>query len=44
VILAVNDQKIDRTGDLRAATSSRKTYWKLTVARGGQVFTTVLGG
>jgi S1-C subfamily serine protease len=44
VILAVNDQKIDRTADLRAATSNRQAYWKLTVARGGQVFTTVLGG
>jgi S1-C subfamily serine protease len=44
VILAVNDQKIARTGDLRAATLARQAYWKLTVARGGQVFTTVLGG
>ena len=44
VILAVNDQKIDRTADLRAATTSRQAYWKLTIARGGQVFTTVLGG
>ena len=44
VILAVNDQKIDRTADLRTVTANRQAYWKLTVARGGQVFTTVLGG
>ena len=44
VIMAVNDQKIARTGDLRAATTARQAYWKLTIARGGQVFTTVLGG
>jgi Do/DeqQ family serine protease len=44
VIMAVNDQKIARTGDLRAATTGRQAYWKLTIARGGQVFTTVLGG
>jgi Do/DeqQ family serine protease len=44
VILSINDQKIARTADLRAATSARQYYWKLTIARGGQVFNTVLGG
>ena len=44
VILSVNDQKIARTADLRAATSARQYYWKLTIGRGGQVFNTVLGG
>lgn len=44
VVLSVNDKKIARTADLREATSSRQYYWKLTIARGGQVFTTVLGG
>ncbi|MDB5597055.1 MAG: serine protease [Hyphomicrobiales bacterium] len=46
VVVAVNDTKIARTADLRtaAATSSRQYYWKLTIGRGGQVFTTVVGG
>jgi S1-C subfamily serine protease len=44
VVLAVNDAKIARTGDLEKATSQRKTYWKLTIGRGGQIFTTVMGG
>jgi len=44
VILAVNDQRIARTADLRAATANRQMYWKLTLLRSGQVITTVLGG
>jgi Do/DeqQ family serine protease len=44
VILAVNDQKIETTRDLEKATVSRAYYWKVTLARGGQVFTTVVGG
>jgi Do/DeqQ family serine protease len=44
VILAVNDQKIETTRDLEKATASRAYYWKVTLARGGQVFTTVVGG
>ncbi len=44
VVIAVNDQKVNSTADLRAATSARQYYWKLTIARGGQIFTTVLGG
>ncbi|MDB5651458.1 MAG: serine protease [Hyphomicrobiales bacterium] len=44
VIIAVNDAKIARTADLKTASAGRNYYWKLTLARGGQVFTTVVGG
>ncbi|MCC3246019.1 Do family serine endopeptidase [Methylocystis sp. WRRC1] len=44
VVLAVNDQKIGSTRDLEKATATRSYYWKITLARGGQVFTTVVGG
>jgi Do/DeqQ family serine protease len=44
VVIAVNDKKIDSTRDLEKATASRSYYWKITLARGGQVFTTVVGG
>ncbi len=44
VILAINDAKIARTGDLKSATATRKPLWKLTMSRGGQTFTTVING
>ena len=44
VILAVNDAKIARTGELQRLTDTRRNWWKLTLGRGGQVITTVLGG
>ncbi len=44
VVLAVNDQKIGSTRDLAQVAASRAYYWKITLARGGQVFTTVVGG
>jgi Do/DeqQ family serine protease len=45
VIIAVNDRKIERTSDLRAATNvGRQVYWKLTIFRNGQVITSVIGG
>ncbi len=44
IVLAVNDQKIGSTRDLVQATAARAYYWKLTLSRGGQVFTTVVGG
>jgi Do/DeqQ family serine protease len=44
VILAVNDEKIGSTRELERATGGRHYYWKVTIARGGQVFTTVVGG
>ena len=44
VILAINDEKIATTRDMATATASKRYYWKLSIARGGQVFTTVIGG
>ncbi len=44
VILVVNDAKILTTADLRKATSAKAYYWKLAIGRGGQVFTTIIGG
>jgi Do/DeqQ family serine protease len=44
IVLAVNDQKIDSTRDLEKVTQGRAYYWKITLARGGQIFTTVVGG
>ena len=44
VILAVNDAKIARTGELQRLTDTRRNWWKLTLGRGGQVITTALGG
>ncbi len=45
IVMAVNDKKIAATRDLeQIANSGRAYYWKITLARGGQVFTTVVGG
>jgi Do/DeqQ family serine protease len=45
VILSVNDTKISTTRDLEKATNGgRHYYWKLTIGRGGQVVSTVIGG
>ena len=44
VVLAVNDAKISTTRDLERATAGRHYYWKITLARSGQVLTTVIGG
>ncbi|MBI1867054.1 MAG: Do family serine endopeptidase [Methylocystis sp.] len=44
VVLAINDAKIGSTRDMEQATSGKRNYWKITLARGGQVFTTVVGG
>ena len=44
VILAVNDAKIARTSELQRLTQTRRSWWKLTLGRGGQIITTALGG
>jgi Do/DeqQ family serine protease len=41
VILAVNDTKIVTTRDLEKVIAAKHAYWKLIVARGGQVLTSV---
>jgi Do/DeqQ family serine protease len=44
VVISVNDTKIATTRDLEKATTGRHYYWKISIARGNQVITTVLGG
>ncbi|WP_156898317.1 DegQ family serine endoprotease [Methylocapsa acidiphila] len=44
VILSVNDARIATTKDLERAASGKHPYWKLTIGRGGEVITTVIGG
>ena len=44
VILAVNDSKIATTRDLEKASAGRSYYWRVTLSRGGQQVTTMLGG
>jgi len=44
IVLAVNDQKVNSTRELEKITAGRAYYWKITLARAGQVFTTVVGG
>ena len=44
VILAVNDKKIATTRDMEQATGGRAYYWKITLSRGGQTVTIMIGG
>ncbi len=44
VVLAVNDIKIRTTRDLERATSVQHDFWKISISRGDQVITTVVGG
>ncbi len=44
VIISVNDSKVETTRDLVRVVNGRHYFWKLTIGRGGQVFTTVIGG
>jgi Do/DeqQ family serine protease len=44
VIIAVNDTKIATGRDLEKAVGGRHYFWKITIGRGGQVLTTVIGG
>ncbi|MGQ0444718.1 MAG: DegQ family serine endoprotease [Beijerinckiaceae bacterium] len=44
VILSINDRAISTTRDLEAMVSARRSYWKLTIWRGGEVITTVING
>ena len=44
LILAVNDVTVKTTRDLERAAAGRHNYWKLTIGRGGEVVTTVIGG
>lgn len=44
VILSINDHAIGTTRDLERAARSRTDYWKLTIGRGGEIITTMIGG
>jgi len=44
IVLAINDAKIATTRDLEKATSGNHYFWKISVGRGGQVLTTLVGG
>jgi Do/DeqQ family serine protease len=44
VILSINDHAIGTTRDLERAARLRTDYWKLTIARGGEIITTMIGG
>jgi Do/DeqQ family serine protease len=44
VIMSINDRAIGTTRELEAAVSGHRNYWKLTIARGGEVITTMIGG
>ena len=44
IIMAVNGDKIAATRDLDRAATQKPYVWKLTINRGGQVITSVIGG
>ena len=44
VIVAVNGEKVTTSRELDAALSRRARYWEITIKRGEEVFTAVLGG
>jgi Do/DeqQ family serine protease len=44
VLIALNDQKIADTREAEKALANRARYWKLTIERAGEVFTSVVGG
>jgi Do/DeqQ family serine protease len=44
VVISINETKIATTHDLEQATLGRHYYWKVSIARGNQIITSVLGG
>ena len=44
LIIAINDTKIATSRDVDKAASGKRYFWKITIGRAGQVFTTVIGG
>jgi len=44
VVVSLNGEKIATTRDLERAAAQRPYVWKLTINRGGQVITSVIGG
>jgi Do/DeqQ family serine protease len=44
IVLAVNDARIKTTRDLEQATAGQRDFWKISIGRGNQIITTVVGG
>jgi Do/DeqQ family serine protease len=44
IVLLVNNQKIAKTRDLERATAQQSRVWRITIRRGGQQMSVVLGG
>ncbi|HUB65598.1 MAG TPA: DegQ family serine endoprotease [Methylocella sp.] len=44
VIVSIDDAPVKTTRDLEQAVSRAHNYWKLTIGRGGELITTVIGG
>lgn len=44
VIMSINDEPVRTTRDLEQAANRHHSYWKLTIGRGGELITTVIGG
>jgi Do/DeqQ family serine protease len=44
VIVAIDDAPVKTTRDLEQAVSRSRNYWKLTIGRGGETITTMIGG
>ncbi len=44
IIMAVNNQKIGKTGDLEKAAKESSRIWRITLVRGGQQINVTLGG
>ena len=44
VIMSINDRAIGTTRELEAAVGEHRNFWKLTIARGGEVISTMIGG
>jgi Do/DeqQ family serine protease len=44
VILSVNGQKLVKTSDLEKATGQQSRLWRITILRGGQQISVILGG
>lgn len=44
IIVAVNGVSVEKSRDLERMMRERRNFWRFTINRGGQVFTTVFGG
>src|SRR4029453_8858661 len=44
IVLQVNNQRITKTRDLERATSQQNRAWRITIKRGGQQISVVVGG